>query len=161
MAAIEWTGFLTYAAKHSDIDSVLKSSFVPVSLIKVKGGAKRVVFLSSTDNIDLVSEIEQARSFKNISLYLPPTQNFEWLDLTEIAVHKLPVSINFFTYGSIGKTITHQFQLICENAEITATPNKDFDPTVKGMLLGVHFALPETRLIYGSQQGSEFIEEKW
>lgn len=55
----------------------------------------------------------------------------------------------------------HQFQLVCKNAEITAMPDKRFDSIAKDMVLGVNFALPETRLIYGSRQGSEFIEEKW
>ena len=147
MAAIEWSGFWTYKAKHSDIDSVLKASYVPVSLFLVQGGAKRIIDLTSTDDLSLVSEFEQTRNFKNDSLYLSPTQNFEWLDLTEVAIYKLPISIAFFTNGNIGDTIIHQFQLFCKNANITEMPGKRWDSDARANVLVVNFALPETRLI--------------
>lgn len=161
MAAIEWSGFLTYKARHSDIDSVLKASFVPVSFFMVKGGAKRIIDLTSTDDISLVSEFEQARSFKNVALYLSPTQNFEWLDLTEVAIHKLPISIAFFTFGNIGNANIHQFKLLCKNAKITEMPGQRWDSVAKVNVLVVNFELPETRLIHGSNQGDEIVEENW
>jgi hypothetical protein len=55
---MNWTGFLHYKAKHKDIDSELKALFVPVLLFAVKGGAKRIIDLTSTDDISLVSELE-------------------------------------------------------------------------------------------------------
>ena len=160
MADTKWSGFLTYRAKHTDIDSELKGSFVPVSQFAVKGGAKRKIDLTSTDDISLVSEFEQARSFKNISLYLPRTKGFEWHHLWEIADHDLPVSIAFFTSGNIGRTVKHQFTLVCQNARITEQPVKEPD-WGKSEVLRVNLSLPEIKLVHGSFQQSEFVEEDW
>jgi hypothetical protein len=159
--ATKWSGFFGYKAKHKDIDSVLKGSFIPVKAFSVKGGAKRLIDLASTDDLSLVSEFEQARNFKNISLYLPPAKNFEWLDLTEISIHHLPVSMFFFASGNIGQTVIHQFTLACKIAEITDSPSKTTDGGIKNIVLKVSMSLPETQLIHGSFQGSEFVEETW
>lgn len=160
MSNTKWIGTLTYRAKHTDIDSVLSSSFVPVTQFAVKGGAKRQVDLNLADDISVVSEFEQARMYKNISLYLPRTKGFEWHHLWEIAHHRLPLTIAFFTSGSIGKTVKHQFTLISENAKITDSPVKQLDWSNREMLK-VSLSLPETKLIHGSYQGSDLVEENW
>ena len=72
MAQAEWGGYLNYKAKHKDIDSVLKGNFVQVNYFSVKGGAKRIIDRTATDDISLVSEFEQARSFKNIFFIYRP-----------------------------------------------------------------------------------------
>jgi len=160
MAETKWTGFFGYKAKHKDIDSVLKASFIPVSYFAVKGGAKRIIDLTATDDLSLVSEFEQARSFKNISLYLPPTSNFEWLDLTEISIHRLQFLMVFFASGKVGGTLAHEFTLSCKTAEITEAPGKMNDGS-KGTVLKISMALPETRLMHNSPQGGEFVQEDW
>ena len=160
MADTNWSGFLTYRAKHTDIDSELKGSFVPVTQFAVKGGAKRKIDLTSADDISLVSEFEQARSFKNISLFLARTRGFEWHNLWEIAEHGLPVSIAFFTSGSVGKIVKNQFTLVCPNAKITDQPGKVLD-WGNNEMLRVNLSLPEIKLVHGSFQQSEFVEEDW
>jgi hypothetical protein len=161
MAQAEWGGYLNYKAKHKDIDSVLKGSFVTVNYFSVKGGAKRIIDLNATDDISMVSEFEQARSFKNIIFYLAPGNNFEWLDFTEASIHGLPISIVFFVGGHIGKTVTHQFTLTCLNAEIIEPPVEKTDSERSGKVLKLSLSLPETRLIHGSPQGSTVVEEDW
>lgn len=160
MAETKWEGWFGYKAKHKDIDSTLNASFIPVSYFSVKGGAKRVIDLTATDDLSLVSEFEQARSFKNIALYLPPTSNFEWLDLTEISIHHLPFLMVFFAQGKIGGNITHEFSLVCKTAEITEAPGK-FTDSGKGTVLKVSMALPETMLTHSSPQGDDFVREDW
>jgi hypothetical protein len=159
MAATKWEGYFGYKAKHTDIDSVLKAEFLPVSYFGVNGGAKRIIDLTSADDLSLVSEFEQARSFKNISLYLPSTKNFEWLDLTEISIHRLQFVMYFFTQGKIGQTITHEFTLGCKNAQIIDSPDKKTDGGK--LVLQVRMSLPETTLTHGSQQGNSFEQESW
>lgn len=161
MAGTTWSAFLSYKAKHKDIDSVIKGSFVPVEHFSVKGGAKRLISLSATDDINLVDEIEQARRLKNITFFLPPTKDFEWLDLTEISIHHLPLLMVFFVSGNVGNTITHQFTLSCRNAEITDSPSKKTDGSVQKTVLRVDMSLPETELLHGSPQGPDFVEEQW
>lgn len=160
MAETKWEGFFGYKAKHKDINSELKASFIPVSFFGVKGGAKRIIDLTVSDDLSLVSEFEQARSFKNIALYLPPTSNFEWLDLTEISIHRLSFLMVFFATGKIGETLMHEFTLSCKNAEITESPSK-FTDSGKGTVLKVSMALPETKLAHGSPQGDDFVREDW
>jgi hypothetical protein len=160
MADTKWTGFLSYKAKHTDIDSELKGSFVPVAQFAVKGGAKRKINFNLTDDISLVSEFEQARSFKNISLYLPRTKGFEWHNLWEIAEHGLPVSIAFFTSGNVGQTVKHQFTLVCQNAQITDQPSREID-WGNNDVLRVSLSLPDIKLVHGSFQQSEFVQEDW
>lgn len=152
--------FLSYKAKHTDIDSVLKGSFVTVTSFSVKAGAKRVIDLNTADDISLVSEFEQARSFKNIALHLPPPKDFEWHHLYEIGYHGLPFAMSFYISGNIGKMVTHQFTLSCSKAKITEQPVKGTD-WGNSPLLKVNMELPETQLIHGSYQESEFVEESW
>lgn len=156
---MDWTGYLHYKAKHTDIDSTLKGLFVPVWFFKVKGGAKRVVDLTSTDDISLVSEFEQARTFKNLVLYLPPPKDFEWLDLIEIATHKLPVSIKFIAFGQKGKTLTHSFVLASKTANITESPLKR--SAEKKLVLEVKLAISDIRLIHGSHDANGTSDEEW
>jgi hypothetical protein len=160
MADTKWEGYFGYKAKHKDIDSVLNASFIPVTSFAVKGGAKRLIDLSATDDLSLVSEFEQARNFKNIALYLPPTSNFEWLDLTEISIHHLQFLMVFFATGKIGDTVTHEFVLSSKNAEITEAPGR-FTNGGSGTVLKVSMALPETKLTHGSPEGSDFVREDW
>ena len=160
MGNTTWSGFLSYKAKHTDIDSVLKGSFVPVASFAVKGGAKRIIHLTAADDISLVSEFEQARSFKNITVFLPPTKDFEWHNLYEIAYHNLSFSMTFFASGNVGKAVTNQFTLSCKNATITEQPVKGTDWSYSS-ILKVNMALPETELLHGSYQESEFVEENW
>lgn len=62
---------------------------LPVAMMMVDGGASRRINFSSTDDISLISELEQARSFKNIILYLSSTKDHKdmkaAMNLTEIA----------------------------------------------------------------------------
>lgn len=159
MGNTQWSGFLSYKAQHADIDSVLKSNWVPVKSFSVQGGTVRRVDLSTTSDVGVALEIEQSRSYKNLSLFLPRTRGFEWHHLWEIADHGLPVAISFFTSGSIGNTPVHQFNLSCRTAKITSQPMKlsDWD---KNDVLKVSFSLPDIKIVHGSKQGGQFVEEE-
>ena len=160
MPETNWSGYFIYKAEHKDIGSVLKGSFIPVSIFSVKGGTKRVVNLNGTDDLSLVSELEQARSFKNISLFLPPTTNFEWLDLNEISIHRLQFSMSFYVRGEVGKTLTHEFTLSSKNAKIIGLPGKMTEGR-KRTVLKVSIELSETKLTHGSPEGGKVVHEDW
>jgi len=160
MAETKWAAFLSYKAKHTDIDSELKGAFVPVSQFSVKGGAKRMIDLTVTDDISLVSEFEQARNFRNISLFVARTKGFEWHHFWEIADHGLPLTIAFFASGRSGKTVRHEIILTCRTARITNPPGKEIDWSGNG-LLRVNLSLPDITLEHNSLQGSQFVRENW
>jgi len=158
MANTQWSGFLSFKATNPEIDSVIKSAMVPVKKFSVKGGTVRQVDLNGNDDVSVALEIHEAKRFGNISLYLPRTGGFEWHQLWEIAEHDLPVSFSFFTTGSIGKTLTHQFNLISQNAKITEQPFKYSDWDSQDVLR-VNFTMPDIRIVHGLRQGAEFVEE--
>ncbi len=161
MAGTKWGGSVWYTAVDLDIgkDYMLRSG-LGVTHFQVKGGAKRVIDLTSTQDISLMSEFEQIRSFKNVILYMPAGKNFEWLDFIEIAEHNLTVSIKFVVIGEIGTTLTQSFQLVCKNAKITELPNKSKTSDSGQQLLTVKLSIPDAELDYGSYQDGEYFEEK-
>lgn len=156
---MNWTGYLHYKAKHTDIDSVLSALFVSVLYFHVSGGAQRLIDLTSTDDISLVSEFEQARTFKNLVLYVPPADDFEWLDLKEISIHGLPVSIKFIAFGGVGNTVTQSFILAAKNAKVTEPPAKRTSNAKP--VLEVKLAIPDARLIHSSYHGGNTVDEEW
>jgi hypothetical protein len=160
MANTTWKCVFAYKAKHKDIDSTL-NAFVPVIAFSVKGGTSRIIDLSSTDDINLADEFLQARKYKNITLFLPPASNFEWLDLTEISIHRLPFFSVFSASGKIGQTLTHEFILSSKDAQLTGLPGKVTDSEKRLTLLRVPMALPNAKLTHGSQQGDDFVQEDW
>ena len=64
---------------------------IPIGVFRVDGGAKRFISMNSPDDDNIVSEMEQATAFKNITLYLPPTKDGKdmqvALSLTEVALN--------------------------------------------------------------------------
>jgi hypothetical protein len=159
MGNTKWSGYLSYVAQNAEIDSVIKSAWVPVKKFSVKGGTARDVDLGAGDGVSVALEMEEAKRFRNISLFLPPGRGFEWHQLWEIAEHGLPVSLSFFTSGSVGKTLTHQFNLMSDNARISEAPIKFSDWDSRDVLK-VNFALTDIKIVHGSRQGSHFAEEE-
>lgn len=161
MAEIKWRGFFSYKAMHKDIDSVLKGSSVPVAAFSVKGGRIRIIDLASPDEINLAEEFLQARNFKNVTVFLSPTKGFEWLDLTEISIHRLPVFSVFFAQGKIGETLTHEFTLSSASARIIEPPRKTTVSEKRLTLLRVAISLSDAKLTHGAPQGDAFVQENW
>ncbi len=161
MNGSSWSGFINYKAKHTDIESELSGKLVPINYFAVKGGASRLIDLKTADDISLVSELEQARSLRNITIYLPQSNNFEWMHFNEMAFHNLPVSFALFTSGNVGKTLTHQFTLACRDAEISEQPKYKADGATGTTVLMVNMTITESQLTHGFRNGSEFVEENW
>ncbi len=70
---------------------------VPIDSFRVIGGAYREIENRSTDDVSISSELEQARFFKNINLYLPSAKDHTIMkatwDLAKIAFNKLGVGL--------------------------------------------------------------------
>ena len=54
---------------------------IPVHSFEVEGGANRKINLNAADDVSISSEFEQARTFGNFILYIPPTKDFLALKL--------------------------------------------------------------------------------
>jgi hypothetical protein len=46
---------------------------VPLAKMEVNGGSNRIITFSSSNDFSLGNELEQAKEYKNIVLYMPPT----------------------------------------------------------------------------------------
>jgi hypothetical protein len=158
---IKWDGSMSYEAKGLGNKNYTMYR-IPVPYFSVNGGAFRKVDLAATEDMIVVHEIEQARRLNNLTLDLLVYQNFDWVyDLLEIAARDLPLSIAFFVNGQIGKTLTHAFRLVCKDAKITQPQESSRIDGTGNRFLTIRLAISDTKLIHGSHQGNEFIEEDW
>ena len=121
---------------------------MPVAAFQVEGGADRIINLRSTNDIGLVSELEQARSFQNIVLYLSGTKDHRdmkaAMDLTEIANNNFAVKLQLLVERYSGKKLLEGLALYDPGGQIKYPPQNAFDNT-----LMVHIALSETELFRG------------
>jgi hypothetical protein len=107
----------------------------------------------------LMSEFEQARGFKNISLFLPTGRNFELLDLREICFHRLPVALSFYVQGTRGNTTIRRLTLVSRNASILSPPLKKSDGARGQDAWRVNFSLPDSQLLHAFGQEGGLVEE--
>ena len=90
------------------------------------GGANRFIKTSSQDDVNIAAELEQATTFKNIILYLPPTNGGSdmraALELTDVAVDKLKLLFYFAVEKHSGGRMIESFTLFANSATITQRP---------------------------------------
>lgn len=136
-----------------DDDTMIANENLPVAKIMVDGGTSRLINLRATDDISLISELEQARTHENIILYLSATGDHRdmkaALDLAEIARLDvmgidLTVTIERFTDG--GKML-EGIQLSEMFGKLHFPPRSAFDNT-----LMAHIELPNVELKQGKIQ---------
>jgi hypothetical protein len=132
-----------------------------ISSFSVVGGASRSINLDSTDDISISSELEQARQYKNITLFMPPTKDHVDMQvamtLMFAAEAKSTLSIAFIIKKQVkGKSI-EELMLGCHDATLISTPY-----LVAKHLLMIQFRLPTVILYHGktSRTGVElpFVE---
>ena len=86
---MKYKAFFSFMPSEATIESARANLHLPVTAIMVDGGTSRMIKLNSLDDISLVSELEQARTYKNLIVYLAGTKDHRdmkaALDLTAIA----------------------------------------------------------------------------
>ena len=159
-----WFGFLFYsAAKYGLANdpglSIMKGSF-KVESFAVKGGAKRLIELASTNEKSLISEFEQARSFKNLKIYLPVSEVFSLQDLNYIAENNTIVSISLMVSELRMGIFSQTLKLTSENAKIKSKPH--YFGEGRGDAVFVDLEIPDSSIAYISQQlFKETVVEEW
>jgi hypothetical protein len=82
---------------------------IPIHAFEVEGGANRKIVLASMDEISVTSEFEQARAYKNLIFYVPPTKDFLAVRLMEIGKELMHFDITFvisvFSHGKLIKAL--------------------------------------------------------
>lgn len=121
---------------------------VPVYAFQVDGGANRNIRLKSTDDISITSELEQARSYKNIRLFLSPTNDHRdmqaALDLTAAATKNLPLVTILVIHKYSGGKFIEGLWLNDPGSSVKTEPYK-----TPGNFLFVEIALPTVTLYHG------------
>ena len=156
MGQVKWNASFQYNALFR----------IPVEEFSVKGGTVRTIRLEEANDIGLLSELEQAKTFKNITVALLLTEHFHrhithpttnWLyDILEISARDQPISFDLFVDGQIGKSTTQAFRLICKDARIMQ-PQETSKPAYGGnRVLVIKLSTPDAVLIQGSH--GKYIE---
>lgn len=134
---------------------------IPIRAFSVEGGASRSINLDSADEISIASEFEQARTYKNITLFMPPLNNFLALKLAAMRSWGNTEFFSVFFQVNVysgGKRIQ---PLILEayNAWFVAPP---IPVGNKEALLMLRIRFHEAHLLYGklNKANREFVHEE-
>ncbi len=149
------------AGKISQINSTLVPSGAPplkgrcpISSFSVTGGAFRSIDLTSTDDITISSELEQARKYKNITLFMSPTKNYVDMEtavkLIEAANKQMGLYVIFFLAKYVNGKIVDSLTIGDNSATLKQPPN-----IVASHLLMIEVCLLSPILIHGTYSGAE------
>lgn len=168
MSKAKWTGTFAYNATDLSISGVmpkidfigLGSESVPISYFSVTGGPTRRINLAAVDDVSLASELEQARRFKNIRLYLSPKSVFSSGELIQIGTKNITFGITIIVNCLIGKTVTQSLMFGSPDARIVETPRK-LDDSQGNAYFFVNLQFTESGLIRIAPQGKKQVAEIW
>jgi hypothetical protein len=159
---MKYVAILLYAIIEDDKEKPERAN-IPVGIFLVEGGTNREININSADDVNLVSEMEQAITHKNITLYLPPTQDGKdmqvALTLTEVALNnKLSLHMQLIVEKhSKGKKI-EVFYLNMTNATLVQRPH--IVTIENGPMLKVILRFPEAYWGHGKMIENEMIMEE-
>lgn len=130
-------------------DKSIERLNIPVHSFEVDGGAKRKLNLKEIDEISVSSEFEQARMFKNIIFYIPPTKDFLALKIIDlrspmISFFEMTFVVNIYSGGMRTQTLRFHNSsawFVRVPAPVGSTP-----PLLKAE---VHFHSENTQLMHG------------
>ncbi len=125
-----------------------------IRYFEVDGGASRTINLDKPEDMDIGSEMEQARTYKNIVVYLPPTKGIEIALLSKHFVEKTGLKIALQISVSVGSTLIKRLELY-ENltGKITSIPSPDSEKT----LVKVTASIPNVKLTLTSHRSKNVI----
>ena len=145
---MQYSANLTFTGAVSETSKTHLNQNIPVSKMAVDGGTKRMIDFSSTTDVSLVSELEQALSFKNIILYLSSTADGSdrkaAVDLISLAAGKISLSVALIIEKKSEGKLLEGFTLIEDIATQMYPPVNAFENTFM-----VTLKLSETRLYQG------------
>lgn len=109
-------------AKGNPIGDVERIN-IPVHSFEVEGGANRKINLTSTDEMSISSEFEQARAHANFIFYVPPTKDFLAVKLmnlstTNFQLFDFTFVVSAYSNGKMIKTL----RIISEMASFREAP---------------------------------------
>lgn len=140
-------------------DSKININSLPILSFQVKGGAMRTVHLDSADDMEIAFELDEARDFKNIQIFIAASNGLAAAQLIEAAAFKKRLDAMFFIESTSGDKKLKGFTLRSKTALITRHPvatQRQEQRTLK-----IELALPnpilQERIINGQWQSSKDI----
>lgn len=155
MSKISWKAiiYLESADKKVNINRL------PVLSFQVKGGATRTVHLNSADDMEVAFELDEARDFKNIQIFVAASEGIAAAQLIEAAAFKKRLDALFFIESTSGDKKLKGFTLRSKTALLTRQPVQT--QRQEQRTLKIELALPnavlEERIISGNWQSSKKI----
>lgn len=126
---------------------------VKAASFSVVGGAARTINLGSTNDISITSELEQARQYKNITVFMPPSSGSEDMEvaveLIDCALKKKVLIFDFHIGKYSNGRMIEELNLVDAKATISKTPS-----IAANRSLMIEVALPSavlTDAIYSKQ----------
>lgn len=130
---------------YQDRNYELVKNMVKAKSFSVVGGASRTIDVDSAKDISITSEFEQARQYKNITVFMPPSPTSEDMEvaveLTKCAMSKTILLFDFHVSKYSGGRLIEELNLVDLNATITKPPS-----IVANNLLMIEVALPAAKL---------------
>ena len=126
---------------------------VSANSFSVVGGASRTINLNSTNDISITSELEQARQYKNITVFMPPSPTSEDMEvaveLIDCALKKTVLIFDFHVSKYSNGRMIEELNLVDAKATISKTPS-----IVANRSLMIEVSLPSailTDAFYGTK----------
>lgn len=151
---IWYEGIMSYNTPGEDEASTLVVGRALIRSFSVVGGASRTINLKKTSDMSISSELEQARQFKNITLFMPPTKNGSdmktALDLSVAANHKTVFNFSFEIQKVSGNTLLEDLLLVDLHMTMKKPPM-----IVADNLLMIEAVLPDAYILYENRVGGQ------
>ena len=134
MAKVRYEAVLYYSHKTDEKTTVGKGFLVSgFSVWNSPTGNQNN--LNSTDEIDIEFKLREAVTYKNITLWLLPTQGIEAVEIGDFFHYRDKFDIEFRVEVYSGKTMTKSFTLQCDGAELLDYPRSATNKILVLMIL--------------------------
>jgi hypothetical protein len=140
MSEITWTAKMFFESA----DKKVVINDLPVLSFQVSGGMTRTVHLNSAQESELAFELDDARDFKNIQIFIPPAQGIAVTQLGEAFVDKKELEVILAVEAKKGSTRLKAFVLKSDTAVIQRHPitaTRENERTLK-----IEMTLPDPQL---------------
>ncbi len=144
---------------QTDKIHVVSPANIFVSSFSVLGGASRTINLNATTDFSISSELHQARQYKNITLFMSPTDDGKdmqvAMELTEYAIKKAPMLLNVYIEKWADGKIIELLTIADFEASIKHPPR-----IVANRLLMIEVSLPSAYIRHGESKGNGGVDSR-
>jgi hypothetical protein len=131
----------------------------PINSFSVAGGTAKAVDLNTTNDTNLIFELGQAKSMKNMTLVKTPSDDDFDTVLSGLFQAKTKFGLNFDVYVNYsGKSWMQIVHFFGEEASISKQPNRV--GAGKTLALKVEFSFPKADFKRGVQKEGKWIDDE-